>query len=223
MEKEYFDKIADRGQLIIISGPDGSGKRSIMNRYLKEHESACSCVPVTTRDPRSSEVEGKDYFFISQLDFDRLIRTKQMLEYSYHGNYGYGIPKQFVEDKREAGKNVIIHMYAFDAMQVRAICPDATLIFIMPPTWEDLERRLSAIESNGDIVAKHLEFAKEEIACAVQYDYIIVNDTVDKAVNRIAQIIHGNRYSRNNMREFLAAYIESEIKNFYVFRDELNY
>lgn len=212
MKKNYFDKIANHGQLIIISGPNGSGKRSIINQYMSEHPNACQCVGVTTRAKRPYETEGKDYFYISQLEFDRLIRSKQMLEYTYYENYAYGIQKQFIVDSRKEGRNVLINMDVNSAMRVRAYFPDATLIFIMPPTWEDLEERLRKLGTDEEVIEEQLEWAREQIACAIQYDYIIVNDTVDKAVSRIAQIIHGNRYSRNSMREFLDDYIESEIR-----------
>ncbi len=212
MKKDYFDKIANHGQLVIISGPNGSGKRSIINQYMSEHPNACQCVGVTTRAKRPYETEGKDYFYISQLEFDRLIRSKQMLEYTYYENYAYGIQKQFIVDSRKEGRNVLINMDVNSAMRVRAYFPDATLIFIMPPTWEDLEERLRKLGTDEEVIEEQLEWAREQIACAIQYDYIIVNDTVDKAVSRIAQIIHGNRYSRNSMREFLDDYIESEIR-----------
>ena len=186
MKKNYFDKIANHGQLVIISGPNGSGKRSIINQYMSEHPNACQCVGVTTRAKRPYETEGKDYFYISQLEF--------------------------IVDSRKEGRNVLINMDVNSAMRVRAYFPDATLIFIMPPTWEDLEERLRKLGTDEEVIEEQLEWAREQIACAIQYDYIIVNDTVDKAVSRIAQIIHGNRYSRNSMREFLDDYIESEIR-----------
>lgn len=211
-EKIYFEKIAERGQLVVISGPSGVGKRTVISEYMKEHPNAIKCTSVTTREPHEGEVDGVDYHFISHKEFDQLIRSKQMLEYSYYNRNGYGTLKQGVETLREQGRNVILDIDVTGAMKVRALCPDATLIFIMPPTWEELERRIGerATESEAEIEARLL-IAQEEVLCAEQYDYILVNDTVEATVRRLGQIVHGNRYSRNSMRAFLESYIESEL------------
>lgn len=213
MAKNYFNMIAHKGQLIIVSGPSGVGKRTVLKQYLSEHPNACTSVSATTRDPRPDEVDGKDYFFLSRIEFERLIHTRQMLEYSNYNRHSYGTPKKAVEDERNAGHNVILDIDVVGAMQVRALCPDATLIFILPPSWEELERRLRNRNTEDEkTIQERLEIAKEEIACAFQYDYIIINDTIEKAVNRFSQIVHGNRYSRNSMKDFLESYIEEEIK-----------
>lgn len=211
-KKEYFDRIAERGQLIVVSGPSGAGKRTVLRQYMAEHPSARRSVSATTREPRPDEQDGMDYFFLSRDDFDRQIRNNEMLEYSYYNYCLYGTPKRAIETGRAEGKNMILEIEVQGAMQVREICPDATLVFIMPPSWEELERRIRqrATEDEATIQAR-LEIAKDEIACAKEYDYIIVNDTVEKAVNRFSQIVHGNRYSRNGMQAFLDGFIHSEV------------
>lgn len=212
IEKSYFEKIAERGQLVVISGPSGVGKRTVISEYMKEHPNAIRCTSVTTREPHDNEVDGVDYHFISHKEFDQLIRSKQMLEYAYYNRNGYGTLKNNVEKLREQGRNVILDIDVTGAMKVRALCPDATLIFIMPPTWEELEKRIRErnTESEAEISARLL-IAQEEVLCAEQYDYILINDTVEATVRRLGQIIHGNRYSRNSMRTFLESYIESEL------------
>ncbi|HBA64490.1 MAG TPA: guanylate kinase [Lachnospiraceae bacterium] len=213
-EKKYFERIAERGQLIVISGPSGVGKRTIITEYMKEHPNAIKCTSVTTRSPYAHEVDGEDYYFLSHLEFDRMIRSQQMLEYAYYNRNGYGTPKKAVEEAREAGHNVILNLDVTGAMKVRALCPDATLIFIMPPTWEELEERIRTRNTeNPDVIADRLLIAQEEVLCAAQYDYILINDTVENTVRRLGQIIHGNRYSSTSMKAFLESYIESELQS----------
>lgn len=213
-DKEYFNKIAEKGQLIVISGPSCVGKRTIIEEYIKQHESAHRCISVTTRDPREGEEDGREHYFISHLEYERMIRSQQLLEYSYYNRNGYGTPKKAVEEARNAGKNVILIEDVIGAMKIRAMCPDATLIFILPPTWEELEERIRTRQGeHPDVIEEKLLEAQEEILCASQYDYILVNDTVENVVRRMGQIIHGNRYSRNSMKVFMQSYIESEIQS----------
>ena len=214
MNKEYFNKVAEYGQLIIVSGPSGVGKKTIIKEYLKDHPNAVRCTSVTTRPQRPDEVEGEDYYFISHEEFDQLIRSNQMLEFGYYRRNGYGTIRNAVEQLREQGRNVILDIDVVGAMKVRTICPDATLVFLVPPTWEELEERIHKSQYIPKAeIAERLEIAKEEILCANQYDYILINDTVEDTVRRLAQIIHGNRYSRSSMKSFLKSYIESEINS----------
>lgn len=214
MQKEYFNKVAEYGQLIVVSGPSGVGKKTVIKEYLKDHPNAIRCTSITTRPQRPDEVEGVDYYFVSHEEFDRLVRSNQMLEWGYYRRNGYGTIRNAVEQLREKGRNVILDIDVIGAMKVRALCPDATLVFLIPPTWEDLETRIhnSKFIPENEIIER-LDIAKEEVLCAEQYDYILINDTVEDTVRRLAQIIHGNRYSRSSMKSFLKSYIESEIKS----------
>ena len=214
MEKEYLSKIAEYGQLIVVSGPSGVGKRTIIREYLKEHPNAVRCTSVTTREQGPNEVDGVDYYFVSHEEFDQLVRSNQMLEWGYYRRNGYGTIRNAVEQLRSQGRNVILDLDVVGAMKVRTICPDATLVFLIPPTWEDLEYRINKskfVPKNE--IADRLEIAKEEVLCADQYDYILINDTVEDTVRRLGQIIHGHRYSRSSMKGFLKSYIESEINS----------
>ena len=213
MQKEYYNKVAEYGQLIIVSGPSGVGKKTIIKEYLKDHPNAIRCTSITTRPQRPDEVDGVDYYFVSHEEFDRLVRSNQMLEWGYYRRNGYGTIRNAVEQLREKGHNVILDIDVVGAMKVRTICPDSTLVFLIPPTWEDLEYRIHQSKYLGEEeIAERMEIAKE-VLCADQYDYILINDTVEDTVRRLAQIIHGNRYSRNSMKSFLKSYIESEIKS----------
>ena len=214
MQKEYFNKVAEYGQLIVVSGPSGVGKKTIIKEYLKDHPNAVRCTSITTRDQRPDEVDGVDYYFVSHEEFNQLVRSNQMLEYGYYRRNGYGTIRNAVEQLRDQGRNVILDIDVVGAMKVRTICPDATLVFLVPPTWEELENRIHNSKFiPEDEIAERLEIAKEEILCAEQYDYVLINDTVEDTVRRLAQIIHGNRYSRSSMKGFLKSYIESEINS----------
>lgn len=213
-DKKYFERIAEYGQLVVVSGPSGVGKRTILREYMKEHPNACTCTSVTTRDPRPDETDGKEHYFISHLEFDRMVRSHQLLEYGYYKRNGYGIPRKAVEEARSKGRNVLLISDVTGAMKVRAMCPDATLIFLLPPTWEDLVERIKTHNSLSEQeLEERLYAAQEEIMCAEQYDYILINDTIEKTVRRLGQIIHGNRYSSNSMKAFMESYLESEIQS----------
>lgn len=214
MDKKYFEKIAEQGQLVVISGPSRVGRHTVINQYMKENPNAATCTSVTTRPPRPNEVDGEEYHFISHLEFERLVRTQQLLEYSYYNRNGYGTPRKAVEEARGKGKNVLLVVDVTGAMKIRALCSDATLIFILPPSWDDLVERIHTrhTESETDI-QKRLVIAQEEILCAGQYDYILINDTVERTVRRLRHIIHGNRYSKSSMKSFMESYLESEIKS----------
>ena len=214
MQKEYFNKVAEYGQLIVVSGPSGVGKRTIIKKYLEDHPNAIRCTSYTTRSQGPNEEEGVDYYFVSHEEFNQLIRSNQMLEWGYYRGNVYGTNRNAVEQLREQGRNVILDLDVYGAMKVRTLCPDATLVFLVPPTWDELEERIhkSKYIPESEIEGR-LEIAKEEVLCAEQYDYILINDTVEDTVRRLAQIIHGNRYSRNSMKGFLKSYIESEISS----------
>ena len=217
MQKEYLKKVDEYGQLIIVSGPSGVGKKTIIKEYLANHPNATRCTSVTTRPQRPDEVEGVDYYFVSHEEFAQMVRSNQMLEWGYYRRNGYGTLRNAAEQLRKQGRDVILDIDVMGAMKLRTICPDATLVFLIPPTWEELDRR---IHNNKFIseeeIEERLEIAKEEVLCAEQYDYVLINDNVEYTANRLAQIIHGNRYSRSNMKSFLKSYIESEIKSDYV-------
>ena len=213
-DKEYFEKIAEYGQLIVISGPSGVGKRTIIKENMKQHESAVKCVSVTTRAQKPEEVDGREHYFVSQFEFERMVRSQQLLEYEYYNRNGYGTPRKAVEEQRKQGKNVIVIADVTGAMRIRARCPEATLIFILSPTWEALETRIRERHAgNDEKIEELLSIAQEEILCAEQYDYILINDSVEKTVRRLGQIIHGNRYSKNSMKTFMQSYIKSEIQS----------
>ena len=204
MKKEYLDKIAEYGQLIVVSGPSGVGNKTVLREYLQDHEQACVSVSVTTRRQRKHEIDGKDYWFVSVPEFERMVRMGEMLEYTYVNGNAYGTTKKSVEEARARGKNVILDVDTIGAMKIRALCPDATLIYILPPSWDELKSRLSStgIYTEEEVNAL-MEIAEEEISCANNYDYILVNDQVEDCVDRLHQIILSERAKAQRNEEFI--------------------
>ena len=215
IEKDYFKMIGAYGQLIVISGAVGVGKRTLVKEYLKQHPVATKCPTVTTREPREGEVEGREHFFISNKEFDQLVRSKELVDYSYYNRVGYGTTRHAIDTARAQGKNVILIEDAVGAMRVKAVYPDATLITFLTPTWDELEKRIRerAVNDTPAELEDRLQRAQEQILCADQFDYVLVNDTVEKSVRRLGQIIHGNRYSKAMMKYFVNGYIQSELKS----------
>lgn len=180
-----------KGKLFVISGPSGAGKGTICKKVLEADRSIRFSVSMTTRSPREGEVNAVDYHFTDKDSFRRLIETDGLLEHNmYLGNY-YGTPKEQVFRWLDAGHNVILEIDYHGAIQVRSSCPECILIFIMPPSVDELRERLRGrgSESQEDI-DKRLGEALNDIAHADMYDYRIVNDDVDAAVARVLEIIN---------------------------------
>lgn len=193
-----------KGQLIVVSGPSGVGKGTVLKSYLAGSSNTVYSVSATTRQPRPGEENGIHYYFLTKEEFEQTAQQGGMLEYaSYNGNY-YGTPKEPVELQREQGNDVVLEIEVQGALQVKKSCPDALLIFIAPPSFAELENRLTGRHTeDSKTVENRLNIAKQELKCAGEYDYIIVNDTVEQAAERLKWIIGANCYHKNNMKEFL--------------------
>ncbi len=177
------------GKLIVISGPSGAGKGTIVEQLLSDsrYELSISC---TTREPRGQEQEGKHYFFKSREEFEKMIGESKFLEYAdVFGRY-YGTPKDYVLDKLKSGKNVILEIDVQGALQVKKNYPQALMIFILPPSEEVLLERLRGRKTETEEqIAKRFGKAREEMAFAEQYNYTVVNDDLQTAVDEVRNII----------------------------------
>ena len=178
------------GKTFIISGPSGVGKSTVLAALFKDRDDLYFSVSATTRAPRQGEVDGKDYHFIDAGEFRRMIGEDAFLEYAeYVGNF-YGTPKQYVDEAMAEGKDAILDIEIQGAAQVCAKRPETVRIFIAPPSWEELERRLTARGTDTpEKIQQRLLRAKVELDSARCYDYLVINDTVEDAVNELRAIL----------------------------------
>ena len=180
----------EKGKLIVISGPSGSGKSTVVNRAIQGREDMCFSTSVTTRSPRPGEVDGKDYFFIDPQRFQEMVERDELLEHAQYVANSYGTPRAFVEQKLNEGLNVILDIEVQGARQVREKMQNAVLIFIIPPSLEELRRRLVNRGTDAaDVIEARLQRAAEELKEADLYDYLIINDDLDTAAREFTSIL----------------------------------
>ena len=180
-----------RGLLIVLSGPSGVGKGTVRAAiFSKGEQKFVYSISATTRLPRTGETDGIDYFFKTREEFERMIQNKQLLEYAeYVGNY-YGTPLEYVENTLASGKDVFLEIDVQGAIQVRELMPDGVFIFLTPPDLNELESRIVNRGTDSDeVIVKRMKTAREELELMKYYDYSVVNDTVDNAVQKIEAII----------------------------------
>lgn len=182
--------MTEKGRLIVVSGPSGAGKSTVVFKAINGRQDMCFSTSVTSRKPRPGEVDGREYFFIDPERFEQMVENDELLEHAvYVGNY-YGTPRKFVEDKLAAGDSVFLDIEVQGARQVKSKMPDAVMIFLIPPSLDELKKRL---ESRGteteESIRGRLARAREEYAEADFYDYIVVNDDLETAANELLSIL----------------------------------
>lgn len=189
-----------RGLLIVVSGPSGTGKGTICKAIVEKRDDVFLSVSATTRQSREGEQNGVHYHFLSKAEFEQNIENGQMLEHAvFCGNY-YGTPKKAVDQMLEAGKNVILEIEVQGAMKVREKYPEGVYVFVLPPSMAELRRRLTGRGTETDeVVEERLKTALKEFGYIEKYNYILLNDEVDKAVKRLESIIDAEhcRIERN--------------------------
>ena len=179
----------EKGKFIVISGPSGVGKGSICSPLIKELN-ACYSISVTTREPREGEIDGVNYFFISREEFEDGIEKGRFLEYNIYNNNYYGTDKDMVLDKINAGTDVFLEIDVNGAHNIKKIFPDALLIYIAPPSMEELERRLiDRGTEDMEKIRQRLAIAEKELKEIGFYDYVVVNDDLEKATKKVKDII----------------------------------
>lgn len=178
-------------QLTVIAGPTAVGKGTVVNYILQNYPNVHLSVSATTRAPRPGEIDGKNYFFMTHEKFDQLINDGQMLEYAVvHGENKYGTPKQPVVDALKQGQLVILEIDIQGAEQIKAAMPEAKLIFIAPPSWDELVRRLKGRGTETETEqAVRLETAKQEMLAQQNFDYVVINDDVARCANEVVDLL----------------------------------
>ena len=183
--------MSNKGVIVVISGFSGAGKGTIVGSLMEKYNDKYSLsISATTRNPRPGEEHGKHYFFISKEEFENMIENEQLVEYAqYVGNY-YGTPKEYVETKLNAGQNVILEIEIQGALKIKKKFPDTKLLFVTAPSAEILKERLIGRGTETlDVVNARLSRAYEESLGVEEYDYLVVNDVLDEAVDLIDNII----------------------------------
>lgn len=179
-----------KGKIFVISGPSGAGKSTVIDRVMRGRKDLAFSVSATTRHPRAGETDGVNYFFVNTSRFAAMIESGELLEYAqYAGNF-YGTPKAAVMDLLEKGISVILDIEVQGALQVKSKLPEAVLVFLTPPSFAELERRLHGRKQDSeDKIRDRLEIARKELKYIDNYDYLVINDDVDSAADDIKAII----------------------------------
>ena len=180
-------------KLFVISGCSGVGKGTVINRFMERNEDFILSVSCTTRKPRSGEIDGINYFFLTKEEFEKNIRDDKFLEHAqFAGNY-YGTKKKYIKQKFEEGFNIILEIETNGALQVKEKMPESILIFIAPPSLEELEHRLRGRRTEDEeTIQKRLAQVKIELERSQKYDYTVINDNIDRAVEEIEKIVREN-------------------------------
>ncbi len=195
-------KSKEKGNLVVISGPSGAGKGSVIQGILKEEDNLWLSVSMTSRKIRGQEVDGKEYYFITREEFEKKIEDGELLEYTeYSGNY-YGTPRGKIHEHLEAGEDVILEIEIEGALRIKELIPEALFIFIMPPSMKELKKRLERRNTETeDKIIRRFKRAYQEINEVTKYNYVVVNDELEKAIRKVQAILLAERCRVDRIEE----------------------
>ena len=203
-----------KGILTVISGFSGSGKGTIMKALLERYHNYALSVSATTRSPREGEVDGREYFFKTKEEFEQMIAQNQFIEYAQYVDHYYGTPREYVERCLEEGRDVILEIEVQGARKVKEMIPEAILVFVTPPSAEELKKRLIGRGTETmEVIESRLSRANAEAAVMGDYDYILVNDDLDVCVEAFHALIQSERCKMERNQEFQQQ-IQEELKAF---------
>ena len=194
-----------QGILVVVSGFSGAGKGTLMKELLKRYDNYALSISATTRAPREGETDGKEYFFVTKEQFEKMRDERKLIEYAQYVNNYYGTPKEYVEQKMAEGKDVILEIEIQGALKVKKRFPDALLLFVTPPSAEELRRRLVGRGTETlEVINARLARAAEEASGMEAYDYLLINDEIDACVEQMHQLIQLQHRKTSYHLDFLS-------------------
>ena len=203
-----------KGILVVVSGFSGSGKGTVMKRLMEKYDNYALSVSATTRSPRPGEEDGREYFFRTREEFEEMIRQDQLIEYARYVENYYGTPKAYVEEQLSAGRDVILEIEIQGAMKIKEQFPESLLLFVTPPSAEELQKRLVGRGTEtADVIAQRLARAYEESEGMDAYDYIVVNDDLDECAAAVQKYVEAAKNVPSRRVEFITE-IREELKGF---------
>lgn len=204
-----------KGLVVVLSGFSGAGKGTIMKHLLNKYPGMYNLsISATTRGKRQGEEEGREYFFKTREEFDRMVANNEFLEHATFNGNSYGTPKAYVQKLIDEGKDVILEIEVNGALQVKKIFPDALLLFVTPPSAAELKNRLVGRGTEtADVVAQRLSISSKESLLMPKYDYLVINDQIDESVERVHMIIQSAHYATKANTAQIAE-LQEELKAF---------
>ena len=194
-----------QGILVVVSGFSGAGKGTLMKELLKRYDNYALSISATTRAPREGDTDGKEYFFVTKEQFEKMRDERKLIEYAQYVNNYYGTPKEYVEQKMAEGKDVILEIEIQGALKVKKRFPDALLLFVTPPSAEELRRRLVGRGTETlEVINARLARAAEEASGMEAYDYLLINDDLDRCVEEMHQLIQLQHRKTSYHLDFLS-------------------
>lgn len=201
-----------KGILTVLSGFSGSGKGTVMKRLMEKYDEYALSISATTRNPREGEMDGREYFFKETEEFEKMIAQDELIEYARYVNHYYGTPRSYVEEQLEQGKDVILEIEIQGALKVKEKFPDTLLIFVTPPSADELRRRLIGRGTETmEVIEERLTRAKEEAEGIECYDCLIVNDDLETCVDDLHAVIQNEKKKVTRNAEFITK-IRNELK-----------
>lgn len=216
-------KTKEKGNLIVISGPSGAGKDTIVNEILKKNKNCWLSVSMTSREPRAGEINKINYYFVNEEEFEENIRNDNFIEYAKYNNNYYGTPKSAIIEKLNEGFDVILVIEIQGALQLKEKMKEAIFIFIMPPSMDELKNRLILRNAESmDKILNRFKIAYKEINEVTKYNYVVVNDNLDDAVNKVNSILISEKCRVDRIEELYLNSDEEKIHELLVEKDLMN-